>query len=82
MVTEVANGQSMALEEIIFEELNQQIELAIQALPRQCRTIFQMSRNDNLRYKEIAAILGISIKTVDTQMGRALKYLRKTVLPS
>ncbi len=79
---EVANGQSMALEEIIFEELNQQIEVAIQALPRQCRNIFQMSRNENLRYQEIAAILGISIKTVDTQMGRALKYLRKTVLPS
>jgi RNA polymerase sigma-70 factor (ECF subfamily) len=80
-VTEVANGQSIALEEIIFEELNQQIEGAIQAMPRQCRTIFQMSRNENLRYKEIAAILGISIKTVDTQMGRALKHLRKTVLP-
>ncbi len=80
-VSEVANGQSIALEEIIFEELNQQIEGAIQALPRQCRTIFQMSRNENLRYKDIAAILGISIKTVDTQMGRALKHLRKTVLP-
>jgi len=79
--TEVANGQSIALEEIIFEELNQQIEGAIQALPTQCRTIFRMSRNESLRYKEIAAILGISIKTVDTQMGRALKHLRKTVLP-
>jgi RNA polymerase sigma-70 factor (ECF subfamily) len=80
-VSEVANGQSIALEEIIFEELNQQIEGAIQALPRQCRTIFQMSRNEDLRYKEIAAILQISIKTVDTQMGRALKHLRKAVLP-
>jgi RNA polymerase sigma-70 factor (ECF subfamily) len=80
-VSEVANGQSIALEEIIFEELNKQIEDAIQALPRQCRTIFQMSRNENLRYKEIAAILQISIKTVDTQMGRALKHLRKAVLP-
>jgi RNA polymerase sigma-70 factor (ECF subfamily) len=79
---EVANEQSIPLEEIIFEELNHQIEVAIQALPRQCRTIFQMSRNEHLRYKEIAAILRISIKTVDTQMGRALKYLRKTVLPS
>jgi RNA polymerase sigma-70 factor (ECF subfamily) len=76
---DVPNGQSIVLEEIIYEELNQRIEVAIQALPRQCRTIFQMSRNENLRYKEIAAILRISIKTVDTQMGRALKYLRKTV---
>jgi RNA polymerase sigma-70 factor (family 1) len=75
----VACGQSIAHETLIYEELYDQIEAAIQALPKQCRTIFLMSRHQDLKYKEIAEILNISIKTVDTQMGRALKYLRKTI---
>jgi len=78
---EVANGQSIALDELIYEELSRRIEAAVQGLPKQCKTIFLMSRTENLQYKEIASILGISTKTVDTQMGRALKYLRKEVLP-
>jgi RNA polymerase sigma-70 factor (ECF subfamily) len=72
-------GQSIAHETLIYEELHEQIEMAIQELPKQCRTIFLMSRDQDLKYKEIAQILNISIKTVDTQMGRALKYLRKTI---
>lgn len=73
--------QSIAYENMAFEELSHRIETAIQELPRQCRTIFLMSRDQDLKYKEIAEILNISIKTVDTQMGRALKYLRKTIAP-
>jgi RNA polymerase sigma-70 factor (ECF subfamily) len=80
-VMEVAHGQSIPLEEMIYNELNQRIEAAIQDLPKQCRTIFLMSRTEALKYKEIATILGISTKTVDTQMGRALKYLRKKIFP-
>jgi RNA polymerase sigma-70 factor (family 1) len=72
-------GQSIAHETLIFHELQEQVEAAIQELPRQCRTIFLMSRDQDLKYKEIAEILNISIKTVDTQMGRALKHLRKTI---
>lgn len=71
--------QSIAHETLVYHELQAQIELAIQELPRQCRTIFLMSRDQDLKYKEIAEILNISIKTVDTQMGRALKHLRKTI---
>lgn len=71
--------QSIAHETLIYHELQEQIETAIQELPRQCRTIFLMSRDQDLKYKEIAEILNISIKTVDTQMGRALKHLRKTI---
>jgi len=74
-------GQSIASETLFYEELRQQINAAIQELPPQCRTIFLMSRDQDLKYKEIASILKISIKTVDTQMGRALKYLRKTIAP-
>jgi RNA polymerase sigma-70 factor (ECF subfamily) len=45
-------------------------------LPEQCRTIFQLSRFDELKYREIADKLGISVKTVENQMGKALKLLR------
>lgn len=57
-------------------ELAEVITTAISKLPERCRLIFTMNRFDHLTYKEIAAILNISIKTVETQMSRALKFLR------
>src|SRR5690349_13624347 len=62
--------QDLALENMVFQELNMSVESAIASLPKQCRTIFLMSRDQGLMYKEIAELLQISIKTVDTQMGR------------
>ena len=67
------------LEEVIFKEIYINLEKAIENLPHQCRMIFRMSRDEGLRYREIAEQLDISIKTVETQMGRALKKLRKVV---
>jgi RNA polymerase sigma-70 factor (ECF subfamily) len=52
---------------------------AVEALPERCRLVFTMSREQDLTYAEIARLLGISIKTVETQMGRALKALRSGV---
>jgi len=57
------------------------LEQAINELPEKCREIFTMNRFDNLKYSEIADILNISIKTVETQMGRALKRLRERLKP-
>ncbi|RAW00876.1 RNA polymerase sigma-70 factor [Pseudochryseolinea flava] len=74
--------QSVADEDLVFQELNHSIEVAIATLPTQCRTIFLLSRDQGLMYKEIAELLQISIKTVDTQMGRALKQLRNLVKPT
>lgn len=48
----------------------------IEELPEKCRLIFTMNRFDNLTYAEIAHILELSVKTIETQMGRALKKLR------
>ena len=45
-------------------------------LPAACRTIFLLSRDHGLTYREIADYLDISINTVNTQMGRALKRIR------
>jgi RNA polymerase sigma-70 factor (ECF subfamily) len=57
------------------------IRRAIDALPDRCRQIFLLSREKYLSYAEIAEVLGISVKTVETQMWRALKSLRKSLAP-
>jgi RNA polymerase sigma-70 factor (ECF subfamily) len=46
-------------------------------MPEQCGRIFRMSRFEQLRYQEIADQLGISVKTVENQMGKALKIARE-----
>jgi RNA polymerase sigma-70 factor (family 1) len=60
-------------------ELTNKIELAVRSLPRQCGIIFRLSRESGLKYQEIAKQLGISVKTVETQMSRAFKSLRKSL---
>jgi len=62
---------------VMASELEKKIHSALNELPEQCRTIFQMSRFDELKYREIADKLGISVKTVENQMGKALKLLRE-----
>ena len=59
------------------KEIRNAIENAIRELPKKGQLIFCMNRFDELTYAEIARILGISVKTVETHMSRALKYLRK-----
>jgi RNA polymerase sigma-70 factor (ECF subfamily) len=61
---------------ILAKELEEKLRNAMNALPQQCRTIFQLSRFEGLKYQEIAEQLGISVKTVENQMGKALKQLR------
>lgn len=63
--------------QVLQRELAGHIEHAVSRLPRQCRTVFELSREEGMKYKDIASRLDISIKTVETQMGRALKMLRE-----
>jgi RNA polymerase sigma-70 factor (ECF subfamily) len=59
-----------------LKELETRIEKALNTLPEQCKLIFSMSRFEELKYREIADILNISIKTVENQMGKALRLMR------
>jgi len=64
-------------EKIITQELEDSIGKAIESLPPRCREIFELSRNEEKKYKEIAAELNISEKTVENQMLKALKIMRE-----
>lgn len=55
------------------------VRRAIDALPDRCREVFLLSREQSLTYAAIAETMGISVKTVETQMGRALKALRASL---
>jgi RNA polymerase sigma-70 factor (ECF subfamily) len=62
-------------------ELNVAIQEAIAGLPDRCREVFELSRIRGLKYAEIATELGISIKTVEAQMGKALRVMREKLAP-
>ncbi len=61
---------------VMLRELEHKIAEALKRLPEQCRTIFQLSRFEELKYREIADKLNLSVKTVENQMGKALKIMR------
>jgi len=65
--------------EIDQDYLRERIVSEIDKLPPRCSQIFKLSRYDGLKYHEIAVHLDISIKTVEVQMGKALKVLRESL---
>jgi RNA polymerase sigma-70 factor (ECF subfamily) len=58
-------------------ELAAAIARAVGSLPHRCREVFTLNREHHLSYREIADTLGISVKTVEVHMGRALSALRR-----
>jgi len=60
-----------------YKELQEKIASILERLPDRCGKIFTMSRFEGLKYSEIAEKLSVSVKTVEANMGRALKEFRK-----
>lgn len=61
-----------------YHQLNRLKKLfeAVEQLPEKTQQVFRLSRIEGLTYEEISAFLGVSVKTVEKQMGAALKKLR------
>ncbi len=62
------------------EVLKDKIDGAISQLPEKCRLVFTLSRYEGMSYQEIADYLDVSVKTVENQIGTALKKLRTTLV--
>jgi RNA polymerase sigma-70 factor (family 1) len=65
----------------ISSELERQIDTIIKKLPPKCRMIFKLIREDGLKYREVAEVLEISVKTVEAQMGIAMKKIHNAIRP-
>ncbi|MEQ9296924.1 MAG: RNA polymerase sigma-70 factor [Cyclobacteriaceae bacterium] len=68
------------LDSLALEDLNRKVQMTMCELPPKCQLIFRMSREEGLRYAEIADQLDLSVKTIETQMGRALKHMKEKLL--
>jgi RNA polymerase sigma-70 factor (ECF subfamily) len=60
-------------------EMQQIINQTLDSLPERCGRIFRLNRFEGLKYHEIASRLSISVKTVEANMGKALKILRRNL---
>lgn len=65
--------------DLINKELKQIIEQAIETLPPRCKLIYKMAKVEQMRYKEIAELLEISVKTIDHQLTIAIKKIGEVI---
>jgi len=65
--------------ELEWKEIHFRLNQAIEELPDQCRTVFKLIRGEGFRYKQVAEIMNISPRTVETQLFRAIKKLDKVI---
>ena len=73
------NNQSTSQQKLEADDLQNLINDSIDLLPEKCRLVFTLSRFEEMTYQEIANELNISIKTVENQISKALKFLRKAL---
>lgn len=65
--------------EMEWKEIYARLNKAIDELPDQCRTVFKLIKEEGFRYKQVAEILGISPRTVETQLFRAIRKLDRVI---
>lgn len=64
---------------MITSEMHKKIRAAIESLPPKCQLIFKLIREDGLKYKEVAELLNLSLKTIENQMTIALKKISDSI---
>jgi RNA polymerase sigma-70 factor, ECF subfamily len=81
--TDILEIEGLLVEQVYYQpdklvetEIKEKIDKAIQDLPEKCREIFLLNRHEQLKYQEIADRLSISVKTVESQMSKALQHMR------
>jgi RNA polymerase sigma-70 factor (ECF subfamily) len=74
-----SNSGHIAEQQLEYEDLVRFVSQLIKRMPEKRREIYQLSRNEGLSYKEIAQQLGISENTVDSQIRKALDYLKENL---
>ncbi|MFY9150606.1 MAG: RNA polymerase sigma-70 factor [Prolixibacteraceae bacterium] len=70
------NKSTTPEDELNFQELQKAYEKALKSMPEKQRTVFLMNRIDELKYKEIADHLGLSVKAIEKRMSQALEHLK------
>jgi RNA polymerase sigma-70 factor (ECF subfamily) len=73
--------EATAPSRLIAQEIDVALHEALSGLTPRCREVFELSRVHGLRYSEIATQLGVSVKAVEAQMGKALRALREHLAP-
>lgn len=85
ILNEITDREKVSLEmpdrAMDANQLREIIENSINSLPERCRQVYIMGKERNMTYKEISEEMGISVKTVEVQMGNALKKLREQLRP-
>ncbi len=65
---------------LLLDELEAAIQKSVDELPAQCKKVFLLHRDHQLTYREIAENMNVSVKTVETQISRAIKVLKKSLV--
>lgn len=67
--------------EMEWKEMHHRLDQEVNRLPDQCRKVFRLIRDEGFRYKDVAVILNISPRTVETQLFRAIRRLNEAIAP-
>jgi len=73
----VRESESVTEKQVAYSFLSQELKVLVERLPERCRLIYKLSREDGLNNREIAASLLVSEKTVESQITKAMSYIRQ-----